>query len=124
MFHADIMRIVNVIVDVMLPTKPKDYSIISLETIETGLRTKKLRSEQQHILIQRNLTDRDLTEIKEKSQLLMKLYEHENKTQEIQKKIVSYSATVFIIKVEIVLKRSINQLYCNAIISMMKNVIV
>lgn len=118
------MRIVNVIVDVMLPTKPKDYSITSLETIETGLRTKKLRSEQQHILIQRNLTDRDLTEIKEKSQLLMKLYEHENKTQEIQKKIVSYSATVFIIKVEIVLKRSINQLYCNAIISMMKNVIV
>lgn len=38
----------------------------------------------------------------------MKLYEHENKTQEIQKKIVSYSATIFIIEVEIVLKCSIS----------------
>lgn len=101
-FHADIMRIVNVIVDVMLPTKPKDYSIISLETIEAELKTKKLRSDQQINLIQRNLTDQDLSEIKDKSRLLLKLYEHENKTQEIQKKIVSYHATILIIKVVIV----------------------
>lgn len=96
------MRIVNVIVDVMLPTKPKDYSIISLETIEAELKTKKLRSDQQINLIQRNLTDQDLSEIKDKSRLLLKLYEHENKTQEIQKKIVSYHATILIIKVVIV----------------------
>lgn len=96
------MRIVNVIVDVMLPTKPKDYSIISLETIEAELKTKKLRSDQQINLIQRNLTDQDLSEIKDKSRLLLKLYEHENKTQEIQKKIVSYNATIPIIKVVIV----------------------
>lgn len=96
------MRIVNVIVDVMLPTKPKDYSIISLETIEAELKTKKLRSDQQINLIQRNLTDQDLSEIKDKSRLLLKLYEHENKTQEIQKKIVSYNATILIIKVVIV----------------------
>lgn len=96
------MRIVNVIVDVMLPTKPKNYSIISLETIEAELKTKKLRSDQQINLIQRNLTDQDLSEIKDKSRLLLKLYEHENKTQEIQKKIVSYNATILIIKVVIV----------------------
>lgn len=86
---AEIVRIVSVIIDVMLPRQLNDYSDLSFERIQADLTIKQLRNDQQIKLIHRNLTNEELSEIKRKSVLLLNLHEHEKSIQDKQKEIVS-----------------------------------
>ncbi|XP_061173587.1 uncharacterized protein LOC133182755 [Saccostrea echinata] len=88
-----IVRVVNIIVDVMLPENLQDFSEeLSQENILNELKTKKFRSDRQLELINRNLTEGELNDLIQKSYLILQLREHE---RDIQSKQINMSETYY-----------------------------
>ena len=88
-FYSELVRIVNVFVDVMLPQNYKDYDDLTLESIKSELKLRKWRNDKQLQLINRTLTDDELKEIDSISSNLLKMRTDIKEIQEKQKYMVS-----------------------------------
>ena len=88
-FSSELVRIVNVFVDVMLPQNYKDYDDLTLESIKSELKLRKWRNDKQLQLINRTLTDDELKEIDSISSNLLKMRTDIKEIQEKQKYMVS-----------------------------------